>query len=259
MMEAGINLHSLRTLIKTEEGLIGTVERLRDMGYSFVQFSGAPFDPEMISRMISHTGMPVVLTHVPMDRIINDVDTLMEEHAKFGCKKIGLGYIPPEILADECKAKEIIEKLNLSAEKMNKNGYSFFYHNHQFEFYKHGGQRIIDYMAENAPYFNFTFDTYWAQYGGVSVIDFIEKLQGRISCVHLKDYIVAEPLEKDKDFAILPRFAPVGDGNMDFGKIIPKMQECGTEYFIVEQDNAIFFDDPFAQVERSINYLKKEI
>ncbi len=257
-MEAGLNLFTLRTEIKTEEGFLKTAERLRDLGYSYMQFSGGSYDSDMIARVTKQTGMPVVLTHVPMDRIINEPEVLMEEHAKFGCKNIGLGCIPPNMFADEYTVKEKIEKLNLSAEKMSKNGYSFFYHNHHFEFYRYGTQTVFDYMIENAPYFNFTLDTYWAQYGGVNVLDLIERLKGRIACVHLKDYLVGAPLDPSAEFALSPRFAPVGDGNIDFKKLIPKMKELGTEYFIVEQDNAVEFDNPFGQVERSINYLKKE-
>ena len=36
----GINLYSLRNSIKTEPEFIETAIKLRDMGYSFLQFSG---------------------------------------------------------------------------------------------------------------------------------------------------------------------------------------------------------------------------
>jgi len=52
-------------------------------------------------------------------------------------------------------------------------------------------------------------------------------------------------------------FAPVGDGTMNFAAIVEKMKKCGTKYFLVEQDNAPDFEDPFAQVERSIKYIKE--
>ena len=258
-MEAGLNLFSLRTLLQSEEGFLDTAARLRDMGYSYLQFSGCPYDAGMIERVSKQTGMPIVLTHVPMSRIINEPEALMEEHEGFGCRRIGLGCIPPKMYADEKQVKEAIEALERSAEKMAENGFSFFYHNHHFEFYKYGGQTVFDYMIENAPHFNFTLDTYWLQYGGVDVLDFARRLTGRIECVHLKDYLVGAPLDPSKDFALSPRFAPVGDGNMDFKKIIPELKALGTKYFIVEQDNAVDFSDPLEQVGRSIKYLREEL
>jgi len=139
---------------------------------------------------------------------------------------------------------------------MSQNGYKFFYHNHHFEFVKVDGETIFDYMIKNAPHINFTLDTFWVQYGGASISDMVDKLGGRIECVHLKDYKIfgQEGALVDHE----PRFAPVGDGTIDFKSLIPKMQAAGTEYFLVEQDNAVKLPDPFGQVERSIKYLKGE-
>lgn len=259
MKEIGLNLYSLRTLIADEAGLLDTATKLREMGYTFLQYSGGPYDPEMIARVSGESGMPVVLTHVPMDRIINDTEALMDEHAIFGCKNIGLGAMGSAVLLDEKNCKETIEKLNAAGERMQKNGFSFFYHNHHHEFYKYNGVTVFDYMIENAPYINFTFDTYWAQFGGVSVADYVEKLNGRIGCVHLKDYKIEAKTKDDGKPTASPIFAPVGCGNIDFKALVPKMLASGTKYFIVEQDNAVEFECPLGEVEKSVNYIKKEL
>lgn len=259
MKEIGLNLFSLRTELKDEQGFLNTALRLKEMGYTFLQFSGCEYNPEMIARVSKESGMPVVLTHVPMDRIINEPEKLMEEHALFGCTNIGLGAMDPKIIPQEALCKETVEKLNRSAEIMQKGGYKFFYHNHHFEFYKHQGQTVFDYMIENAPAINFTVDTYWVQYGGVSISDFLPKLKGRMDCVHLKDYRIETPLKADAPFSLNPRFAPVGEGTIDFVKTVPLMKELGAKYFIVEQDNACEYPDPFAQVQSSVNYIKKEL
>ena len=96
----GINLYSLRNSIKTEPELLETAIKLREMGYSFLQFSGTAFDADMIKRVSDESGLPFVLTHVPMDRIIGDTEALMEEHARFGCKNIGLGAMGSKIIMD---------------------------------------------------------------------------------------------------------------------------------------------------------------
>ena len=257
-MEFGLNLYSIRNLVQTENDFLETANKLREMGYSFMQFSGAPYDADMITRVSKASGLPVVLTHVPMDRILNDTECLMEEHARFGCKNIGLGCMPPKIIIDENEFKKYVALLNAVGEKMNRNGFKFFYHNHAFEVYKHNGELVFDYMIKNAPFINFTLDTYWVQFGGASVLDFVKKLRGRISCVHLKDYMIDVESYLDDDPLLRPRIAPVGDGVIDFKQIVPAMIESETEFFIVEQDNAATFDDPLEQVGRSINYLKKE-
>lgn len=258
-MEIGLNLYSIRNNIKTEQDFLNTTIRLQEAGYSYMQFSGSPLTAKEIKSVVEKTKMPVYLTHMPMNRIIDDTQLLMEEHASYGCKNIGLGAMPPAVIANPGECKKIIEQLNLAGEKMEKNGFKFFYHHHNFELYKWDNETVLDYMIKNAPFINFTIDTYWLQYGGADVCDILDKVKGRAGCVHLKDYKVIAKENEQGRVSFSPIFAPLGDGNMNFRKIISKMREIGTELFFVEQDNAADFDDPIQQVIRSVKYAKKEL
>lgn len=251
-MNFGLNLFSIRNLITTEEEFLDTAIKLREMGYSFMQFSGTKYDVDKIKRVSEASQMPICLTHVPYDRIINETEALMEEHAKFDCKYIGLGAMPWRTVLDEAEFKKTVDLLNKAGEKMAENGFKFLYHHHHFEFFKHGDKTCFDYIVENAPYVNFTADLYWLQYGGAELTSTLERLNGRIPCVHLKDY----KLELDEKNNFTPTMAPVGDGVIDFVGLIEKMKTLGVERYIVEQDNAADMPDSLAQVERSIRYLK---
>ena len=264
-MKVGLNLYSIRNFLKTEETFLEVAHKLREMGYDHLQYSGGPFEPEMIKRVSDASGLPVVLTHMPFDRIVDDADALMEQHAVFGCKNIGLGSIPISKLVEDdkvCnvdKCVETIGKMNEAGAYLEKHGYKFFLHNHHYEFMKMAnGQRIFDYIVENAPHINFTLDTYWLQVAGVGVLETIERLHGRIGCVHLKDYRIVVDTKLDY-FDCKTAYEAVGDGNMNFKAIVPKMKEAGTEYFIVEHDNAASLPDPLVPVERSIRYIKSEL
>ena len=81
-MKAGLNLYSIRNLLKTEDEFMATALKLRDMGYSYMQASGCPYNPEAFRRISEASGLPIYLTHVPLDRIMNDTDALMEEQRK---------------------------------------------------------------------------------------------------------------------------------------------------------------------------------
>ena len=50
-MKFGLNLFSIRNLIATEEEFLKTAKKLKEMGYSYMQFSGAPYDAEKIKRV----------------------------------------------------------------------------------------------------------------------------------------------------------------------------------------------------------------
>ena len=218
------------------------------MGYSYMQYSGGPFEPERIARVSSAVGLPVCLTHVPYDRIVGDTERLMDEHELFNCKNIGLGMLPME------KMVEQVAELNEAGEKMAKRGFKFFYHHHHYEFLKHGEKTVFDYIIDEAPFVNFTLDTYWLQYGGVDIMKTLDRLAGRIECVHLKDYKIEYDKEKEQ---LLPTFAPCGKGTLDFPKITEKMATLGVKYYLVEQDNAPQRPDPLGEIKTSADYLKE--
>ena len=258
-MEAGLNLYSIRNLIGTEDDLVRTAVKLREMGYAYLQYSGAPFEPERIRRASEVSGLPVLLTHVPMERILHDTDALMRDHEVFGCRAIGLGAMPAEILFDDAAFRATVEALDHAAARMAQNGFAFFYHHHHFEFMKRGGATLLDYIRENAPHVSLTADTYWMQYGGADILATLEKWKGRVACVHLKDYrVTAEKTEEGK-IKFKPDFAPVGEGTLDFPAIVAKMRACGTRRFFVEQDNAAQLPDPLSEVERSIRYIREKL
>lgn len=254
-MQAGLNLFSIKNLISTEKDFIETALKLKEMGYSFAQFSGVPYDYEMIGRVVKETELPIVLTHVPYDLIINEPEKLLEEHLSFGCKYIGLGAMPGSVMETDEKWCKAIDTLNGAAEKIQKAGGKFFYHHHQFEFYRmENGQTIFDYMINNAPSINFTLDSYWLQYGGVNPETFANSIKGRIGCVHLKDYMIKTDDKTKYEFT--PIYAPVGSGNLNIKAIVDSCKAAGTEYFLVEQDNASQLPDTLEQVKKSIDYIK---
>lgn len=259
MKEIGLNLYSVRNLISTEEGFLDTAKKLKAMGYSFFQYSGAPFDPERIKRVIDETGTSIRLTHMDKDRILNETEKVCEENLYFGNKNIGLGAMPWNIINDEKKCKEYIERYNKAGEIMRQYGCQFYWHHHNFEFLQHGGKTVMDFVIENAPYINFTLDTYWLQMGGVNIIEYLEKLNGRIGCVHLKDFKTKFFIDEKECPRYVPEIESVGYGVMNFQSIIDKMREVGVENYFVEQDNAADLPDTLNQVERSIKYLQKEI
>jgi len=254
-MKFGLNLYSIRNRLKTEEDFLAAACEMREMGYSYMQFSGAPFDAEMVKRVSEASGLPVVLTHVPMDRILNDTDALVDEHLSIGCRYIGLGMMPIDVIADPDKCRETIAALDAVGAKMEERGCKLFYHNHHYEFIKRNGETIMKYMIKNAPHINFTFDVYWAQYGGVDICEYLELLDRRIACVHLKDYKIDMKTTEDGKLKAEPIYCPVGDGTINFPRVIEAARRSGAEYFLVEQDNAAIRPDPMEQVARSARYL----
>ncbi len=252
-MTFGINLYSLRHQIETPEAFLKTALLLKEMGYASLQFSGAPFDKEVIRTVSEQSEMPVVLTHVPLDRILDDTAALVAEHDYFGCRCVGLGMMKFRDLSDT-EIRAHIATLEEAGKRLAQHGATFCYHHHSHEFCRmESGETIFDYLLNNTEHVTITLDTYWLQHGGVSVLEYIKRCEGRIRCAHLKDYL---PLYKDGK-NVSPSFAPVGEGNINWQDVIAALREAGVQHYLVEQDDATKHDDPFREVGSSIRYLNE--
>ena len=75
---------------------------------------------------------------------------------------------------------------------------------------------------------SFVLDTYWVQNAGGDVCAWIEKLAGRIDILHLKDMAC----HRNEEGRCVGYITEVGNGNMDFHRIIDAAVKAG-----VEQDN----------------------
>ena len=145
-------------------------------------------------------------------------------------------------------AKNLADILNTLGEKANAAGLKLLYHNHDFEFKKdEDGNLIIDYLLENTDpeKVNFQMDLYWVTKAGVDPVAYFEKYPGRFKIWHVKDM-------DDQG-----RFAPVGEGNIDFARILAKKELSGMEYYMVEQDMTFDGLKPLEAIKISHEGLKE--
>ena len=153
------------------------------------------------------------------------------------------------VFLDKLEQKVSKEALEIG-QKIKDGGCYFMYHNHAKEFFEIDGDYAFKYMPENIPadLMGFTLDTYWVKAGGHDPVEWLRNLKGRTPCIHLKDIAISP--EKCEH-----RMMPVGQGNINFEKVISAAEKCGTEYLLVEQDNCNGLD-PFDCLKMSCDYLR---
>lgn len=246
-MKVGAQLFTLRDYTQTEKDLDYSLGRVAEMGYATVQISAiGPIPAEKVKELCDKHGLEIVLTHTDPNRILNDTEAVIREHDVMGCKYIGIGMMPKKYCSPEW-LWHFAEDYREPAKKIAAAGKLLMYHNHNIEFQKFDGKLVFDVLLESfAPEeLGFTLDTYWVQMGGGDVCGWLKKLKGRTPCVHLKDMGV-----RGWD----PVMAPVGEGNLDFPKILRILDELGgVEHLLVEQD--ICDGSPFDCLLRSYQYL----
>ena len=246
MMRVGAQLYTLREYCKTLEDFALTLKKVADMGYRIVQVSGScAFEADWLKQQLESNGLQCVLTHTPAPRILGETEKVCSEHSLFGCRYIGLGMHKFEPENGDEKYRYFMSEYVPAAKIMRDSGHYFMYHNHDGEFAKLNGKLIIERLMEDVPsgLMGFTLDTFWVQAGGGDPALWLEKLSGRIPCIHLKDYGYGRTM------------LPIGEGNLNWERIFEKAESGGTEYMLVEQDHCNG-EDPFECLNRSLQYLK---
>lgn len=246
-MKIGAQFFTLREQCKTLDDFALALKKVADIGYTTVQISGTcDFEPQWLKAQLDKNGLECVITHTPAPRLAADPAQVARDHDVFGCRHVGLGWYS----FDESKGdtyESFLSAYRPVAEALHANGKLFMYHNHDQEFKRIGGRLILEKLMENFPpeLMGFTLDTFWVQAGGGDPAQWLEKLSGRIPCIHLKDYAYGR------------KMAVVGEGNINFDRVFEKAAAGGTRYMLVEQDDCNG-EDPFDCLRRSYLYLKAQ-
>ena len=207
------------------------------------------YEPQWFKEQLDKNGLTCELTHIEMEDIIRDPDRLVADHNVYGCKHIGIGYMPPEYRGDVKKVQEFCCKFNAASKRISELGSKLMYHNHWFEYDDRGdGKNYMEMIGEHFPAneMGFTLDTYWVEFAGYDLVPEIKRLSGRLPCVHLKDLEILPNGTK--------RYCPVGSGTINFEKALMAFEEAGTQVAFVEQDES-FGEDPFVCLKKSLDYL----
>ncbi len=248
MMTLGAQFFTLREHCQTLDDLALSLRKVADMGYTTVQISGTcPYEADWMKQELDRNGLTCALTHIPIPELTEHTGETIAKHHAIGCERIGLGYYPFDNSNPDTSFDHFIEVYADVARKIREGGRYFMYHNHDQEFRRMDGQLILERLAERIPAedMGFTLDTFWVQAGGGDPAQWLEKLAGRIPCIHLKDYAYGR------------KMAVVGEGNLNWDRILKKAEASGTRYLLVEQDDC-YGEDPFDCLRRSYEYLKAQ-
>ncbi|QJC50396.1 sugar phosphate isomerase/epimerase [Paenibacillus albicereus] len=246
--QVGLQLYTLRD--QTEKDFLGTIRKVADMGYEYVEFAGYfNTSPEDLNQVLKETGITAVSAHVGLN--FNDPDKMVSDLAEQieYAKAIGLKYlVTPWAPLPENPQMEDVDSLASTLEKAGRQvteaGLVYGYHNHDFEFKKVDGTPVIDLLLERIPadLMMMEFDLGWVHMGGQSPVEYVRRYAGRTPIAHLKD------------FGIGRRDTEVGSGSVEFDPVFDIAEEAGIEYFIVEQEE--FAGSSIESAKLSLDYLR---
>ncbi len=250
--------------VRTEMGKDpkATLKAVADLGYKYIEavdYNNGKFygmTPDEFKSYTKSIGLQPISIHMggmntkDADKQIADVKAAGFKYFIAPVPPMGMFKFDPKTrsLSMTEDVDRLVGVLDTISRKATAAGLEFLYHNHAFEFEKNSkGIVPIDYLLEklDPKYVNFQMDLYWVTKAGVDPVAYFQKHPGRFKIWHVKDM-------DDQG-----RFAPVGKGTIDFGRILKNKKLSGMKYYIVEQDQVFDGMTPMEAIKTSKEGLTK--
>ena len=232
-----------------------TLKMVAEDGYAYVEAAGYKegkfynMTPADFKSFLNTIELKPVSTHQGtvtlenVDQIIADVKAAGFEYFVIPVPPMGMFTfnLESKTMGMNGTVEELSKILTTLGEKCDAAGLKLLYHNHDFEFKKNTDGIIpIEYLLENTDpkLVNFQMDLFWVTKAGADPVAYFNKYPGRFKLWHVKDM--------DSE----GRFAPVGEGSIDFKRILAEKEKSGMEYYFVEQDQT-FNETPLEAIKIS--------
>ncbi|MEP6594589.1 MAG: sugar phosphate isomerase/epimerase [Ginsengibacter sp.] len=251
LKDFGLQLYTLRDDIPKDPKNI--LKQVASMGYKQIEsFEG---DRGMFwgmtnvefKKYLDDIGLTMISSHCDIDK---DFEQKANEAAAIGMKYLLSAWVGPQKTLDDYK--KIADKFNDRGEICKKAGLKFAYHNHDYSFTEQEGQFPQDIFMQNSnkDIVDFEMDIYWVVTAGQDPVAWLKKYPNRFKLAHIKDRKKNVPLT-NKDVSCI-----VGQGEIDFAKILNVGKNNGFEYYIVEQE---LYENttPLLAAKADADYLKQ--
>jgi sugar phosphate isomerase/epimerase len=247
-----LQLYTLRDPAKKD--LPGTLKKVRDIGFEYVQWSGMPNLPaDKIRAALDAAGLKAIAAHVSVEAFEKQFDQEVQFWKTVGVRDVATGGMMKDCKADLEGWLKGAKRLDTLGAKLRETGMRFSYHNHSFEFEKfpNDSRRKIDILLESTRPENLgaEFDIAWVYQGGADPAAYFRKYKGRCPVVHIKDTV---PAVNKKVL-----FKPLGQGVLNWKDILAAGREANIEWYVYEQDNGE--GSPFDYARVSYEFLKKNL
>lgn len=242
----GVQLYTVRE--RMEQDVTATLERVAEIGYAEVEFAGyfgSP--PEEIRATLDRLGLAAPAAHVPLQEMRDSLDRSLAAARVVGHRYVVIPWIEEAERSAE-GYRRIAADLNRFGVEAREQGMRIGYHNHEFELEPlPGGGTGLDILLEGTDpsLVDFELDLFWAFKSGSDPVDLFARHPGRFPLWHVKDMA---------DVAGAQRMVPVGEGEIDFGRIFAQGGQAGLRHFFVEEDHP---EDSLASIRKGYQHLRQ--
>lgn len=261
----GLQLYTVRDAMQSDP--VATLAKVAKLGYNSLEgatYTGTEkfygMDAAAFSKVLKENGFIMPSSHYRLGEektnnepvqgtILHGWDKAVDNAAAVGIQYMVCAYLSESERGGLDHYKYVAEQLNKAGERCKKSGIQLCYHNHAFEFDTQDGKVPYDILLNDTDkdLVKMEMDIYWISKAGKDPVELFNKYPGRFPLFHMKD--MDKTAEKD--------FTEVGNGSIDFKRILANADKAGLKYFFVEQDKTP--GDPFESISKSISYIKNNL
>ena len=246
-MIPGIQVSSLRPLLKTPEQVSEAFSRFARMGCTTVQLQwiDPSVPPEHIARALRETGLNSVSVQDFYTSIAANLDYYTTLCTLTGSEWLCVSRVP-EPYKNAQGIVTFARELDKLADAIAPMGMKICFHPTSPDFaLTEDGRTLVDALMDAAQRPMYLCpDLYHMWKCSVSLPDLIRRYGDRVCMVHFKDCRGDE-------------LVPAGQGEIDFGPAIDACLEMGVTYGFVEQET--WSRDPFDCMDEALSWLNKEL
>ena len=235
--------------------VVGTLDTIKLFGITELE-AGVPkgMTPETFKQLCEERGIKIPGTGGDYNQLLKNPDSIADIAKRLGAKYVMCSWIPHKRGAFSLdNAKKAVQDFNTIGKALNAHGLTFCYHDHGYEFQKHGDGTLMDYIIQNTTpqYVSFEMDVLWTIHGGGDPVKLLKKYKNRWKLMHVKDLkkgikgdlTGGTPAEND---------VVLGEGQADFLKILKIAKKIGIAHYFIEDESNL----EMVTVPKSIEYLK---
>lgn len=222
-----------------EEDVPGTLDMIRDMGFTNIEFSNL-FGKSAadLREMLDERGLICTSYGTGYDALVEDPDQAIEDARTLGAKYVRVAWVPHEEPFDIEDAERTVRDFNEVGKRLAEAGLTFAYHNHGYEFRPHEDGTLFDYIVQNTDpeYVSFELDLLWVAHPGADPVELLQKYPDRFTLMHLKD--LKKGVEGDFSGSAPTEYdVQLGTGQIDFPAVLKAAHESNIEHFYIEDES----------------------
>ena len=257
----GLQLYTLREDIAKD--VKGVIKIVAAAGYKEVETFGLSREQQFFGlsvkafgQLLKDNGLTSPSGHyLPAEMLFengngDDVKKLCDVGHTLGHQYIVIPHLEERRRKTIDQYKSLAERMNKAGEICKKANLQLAYHNHDFEFLEIDGQHGYDILMNNTDkkLLKLELDLYWVIRAGLDPVDLFKKQPGRFPMVHIKDM---DKVDKTKN-------TEVGNGTINFKKILSNASLAGIKHYYVEDENN-YVPNPSGSIKTSYDYIRKNL